>query len=175
MGYALETVQVAVRNRTLWVGDHAYPLHNIARVRSAAYVPDRSAAIRAFIRSAVKTAVAGFFGFIFLTCLGDAASEAFYVILFLAVAGVLALKAIQLARALSETNIYALMVETAGNPHVALMSRDQEQVYYLVHQIVEAIDNPAKEFSITVENIQGDKVLGSKFLGDNVAGNKVVH
>ncbi|MBO4207659.1 DUF6232 family protein [Micromonospora echinofusca] len=175
MGYALETVQVAVRNRTLWVGDHAYPLHNIARVRSAAYVPDRSGAIRAFVRSAVKTAVGGLFGFVLLACLGDAAPGAFYVILLLVVAGVFALQGLRLARALNETNIYALMVETAGSPHVALMSRDREQVQYLVHQIVEAIDNPAKEFAITVENIHGDKVLGSKFLGDNVTGNKVVH
>ena len=42
-------------------------------------------------------------------------------------------------------------------------------------RVVDAIDDPAAQFSMRVENIYGDTVFGDKVAGDLVAGNKNVH
>ncbi|MFY1635769.1 DUF6232 family protein [Solwaraspora sp. WMMB335] len=179
MGHSHSTVQVGVRNRTLWVGGEAYPLHNIARVHAREWTPDRGAAVREFAKNVAKPIAAGMFALVLLACLGgDAVPGTVYVGLFLLVGGIVTVRAVQLIRYVSQQNRYALVVETAGSPHAALVSTDRNVVLGLVGQVVEAIDNPAKEFSLHVEQVygdkfDGDKFDGSKFDGDHIGGNKI--
>jgi Family of unknown function (DUF6232) len=64
---------------------------------------------------------------------------------------ILAWRTVQLVQKMREDNTYyALIIETAGNPNTALVSRDAGVVSQLVQEIMSAIDNPSAEFSQNV-------------------------
>jgi Family of unknown function (DUF6232) len=143
------SVQVRISEGVLWVGGDAYPLRNIARVSSKAYVFDRSAAISRFVKVTI--------GLLILTAI-VAAIKPFLV-------------AYRLAQDLNIPSLYALFVETAGNPQAALTTTNGALVNRLIEEITSAIGHPqtAELQPISVSNFYdiGDKftVSGSGNVG----------
>jgi hypothetical protein len=147
-----ETIEVGVRQRVLWIGAEAYPLQNIARVQKIKLVPQRWAAFRRFLGSAIVWITLG----IFASLLVDPNSRTGVVAVVLALT---IISSIRLIRTLLEQELYALVIETAGNPHTALVASDRNQVTSIARAIVDAINNPHAEFRTLVQNIHaGDRI-----------------
>jgi len=118
-----ETIDVGVRHRVLWIGTEAYPLQNIARVSTAGVVFRKGAAVGRFIGITVFWIVLGVIQFV------------------------------RQLSVLSRRKLWALVIETAGTSHRAVISPDKHLVNTLVREIVEAINDPAATFSHTINNI----------------------
>lgn len=147
-----EAINVGVSRRILWFGSEAYPLHNITRTNTISLEPNRSYVIRKFVFSVI--------GWLFGAGIVSAvAPGAVSVLVFLAVLALLAYQAVKLARLLSLT-LYELVVETAAGSHRGLISDDSKVVSDLMFRITDAINNPAAEFRMRVDNFH---------LGDNFA------
>ena len=66
-----------------------------------------------------------------------------------------------------DNTYYALIIETAGNPNTALVSRDPGVVSQLVQEIMSAIDNPSASFpQQSFFHEYGDKI--TQYGHDNV-------
>lgn len=174
MRFRYQYIDFRISRRTLWIGMHAYPLQSVARVRPLYYRPDRGVFVWTFVRRAAGWIAVGLLGWMLLSTVGSATPAGAKIILTITVLAMLVLHSVRLARGLGESTLYALCVETAGAPHMALVSRDEDLVYDLIRRVVEAIDNPSAEFEMRVENIVlGDKIDGDKFVGDKVGGDKI--
>lgn len=159
--YKSEVIDVRVSQRVLWVGAEAYPLHNIARARTVKVVP--RPALSLYLGVIVLWIVLGIF-LAGLLGFGLTIRHGLVVVLIAAIVGVITIK---LLPTLSKT-FYALIIETAGRPYSLLVSADETLVTRLVHQIMDAIDNPQTEFQLQVENVHiGDKIeqLGNQNIG----------
>lgn len=73
---------------------------------------------------------------------------------FLGALVLMAISTIKLISDLSRRALHALIIETAGTPHTAVISRDKDVVIQLVSWIMDAINNPQAEFEFRVENLQ---------------------
>jgi hypothetical protein len=146
-----ESIDVRVSQRILWFGTEAYPLHNITRTNSLKLLPNRSAAIRNYLRAVVPP--------LFVAALVSAAGQAgATVTVWLAALAWLAYKTVKLADFL-KIELYELVIETAAGSHRGLVSNDGDMVSDLAIRITDAINNPAAEFQMRVENIHvGDNV-----------------
>jgi hypothetical protein len=141
-------VQVRISEGILWIGDDAYPLSNIARVSSKAWVPDKGKIIRKWAWRIFFAGIAMIVGF--------SANAAAGVLLALILVYVI----YKLMDELKTPVLYELMIETAGSPRQALISTDRALVSRLVVEITNAIGNPAYTLApLTVTNYN---------LGDNV-------
>lgn len=151
-------VQVRINEGILWIGDDAYPLTNIARVSSKAWVPDKAKIIRRWVWRIIFATIAMIVGF------------SIHVVAGLLLALVLAYVVYKLMDELKIQPLYELMIETAGSPRQALISTDQALVSRLVAEITKAIGNPAYTLApITVTNYNmGDNV--NMFSGQNNVG-----
>jgi hypothetical protein len=159
VSYKREVIDVTVSRQVLWVGTEAYPLQNIARAQTLRLVPNRGAAVRRFVSAVVLEVLLGAAAAIGLKLAPRISSLQRYNIvhgvatgaLVLAVA-LIVISIIMLITRLSRGTYYALAIETAGTPRSVLVSADQYVVTKLVHQIMDAIDNPAATFHTRVEN-----------------------
>jgi hypothetical protein len=153
-----EVINVRVSRRVLWIGSDAYPLQNIARAQARKITPHPGTPVRDYIKAVIGWLIVGI---ILSAILGAVAhSGALAALVWLAVLAVLAWRTVQLVQKLHLDNTYyALIIETAGNPNTALISRDASVVSELVQEIMAAIDNPNAEFSQNVTNYHlGDKI-----------------
>ncbi len=162
-----EVINVRVSRRVLWIGSDAYPLQNIARAQARKIIPPRGTPVRDYIRALVGWIIVGI---ILSAILGGAAHNgALAGLVWVIVLLVLAWRTVRLVQKMREDNTYyALIIETAGNPNTALVSRDPGVVSELVQEIMAAIDNPSAEFSQNVVNYHlGDKITqyGSNNVG----------
>ncbi|UVS76966.1 DUF6232 family protein [Actinokineospora sp. UTMC 2448] len=143
-------IEIAVRERFLWVGEEAYPLHNIARVWSTPVRPDVRRALGRFLATCAFGVLVGMAG-AYLSGMSAMGGALFLIVAFV---GLLVL-IITLAR----RTRYGLIVETTGPPYALIVSRDEAQVGGLVKQIAHAINNPQAEFHYVIENLHfGDNI-----------------
>jgi multisubunit Na+/H+ antiporter MnhB subunit len=148
MAYEREQVEARVSQRILWIGAEAYPVHNIVRAQTIALLPRRRAAVWRFIWTVVVWAVLGFAG---LVAISNLELPDVGINLGLVLTGVVILltvvSSIRLIRVLMIPTRYALVVETAGTAHTALVSSEEWLVTKLVRGIMDAINNPQAEVS----------------------------
>jgi hypothetical protein len=170
-----ERIDVYVKRRVLWVGREAYPLRNIARAQTIRLAPDRRAALGHYL-----TAVVGW------VILGGAAAVAIRLaprldsvrnanilhgiavgVLVLAVV-LFALSTIRLAAIWSRRIYYALIIETAGAQHRALVSTDAGVLHKLVHEIMDAINDPEDvSFHYRIDNYADLRGAQGVLMGDS--------
>jgi hypothetical protein len=166
-----ETLEVEVRNQILWVGAEAYPVHNIARAQTIALTPRRGRAVFRFVGYVLLWIILG---------LGAAAAidssefswlDPNLLSVVPAIVGVLILiSLIALIRTLARPTLYALVIETSGNPHTALVTKNEHQLRMFVQKIMAAINNPKVEYGpIYVKHFGGVQVSGGKVgnIGDH--------
>ncbi|MCB5179334.1 DUF6232 family protein [Streptomyces antimicrobicus] len=147
-------VQLEVSRRLLWVGEAAYPLHNIARVHTFTLRPDRWGAFVSFLKWLGGTVVV----FVLLQTANESTSsyserdenaDGLWIIGGMAAIGLV----ITLVARLATPSRHALGVETSG-PSTALVTLpEKEQLRQLVGLIVHAIEHPETEFSVRVERL----------------------
>jgi hypothetical protein len=163
-------IDVGVRQRILWIGGEAYPLHNIARAQTVRLVPRRASAVGAFVMAVLLWVVLGVGGAVALRFAEVSRSDLDTLTGYIVI-GVLVLivfSTIRLVVALARRTLYALVIETAGAPRTAVISPNEALLDQLVHQIMEAINNPRAEFRQQVENYYGGnhvKQYGANSLG----------
>jgi len=154
----MTTVQVG--RRILWVGGAAYPLQNIARVRTEKLTPRRGAMLWFFAKATLFCGLVGLAATIALDHV-DAPVDEYRIrrAITAAVTTLVLLNAIRLVAGLARPTRYALVIETSGSPHTVLATNGQSIVEQLVRQIMVAIDNPDAEFSIQITNYHvGDNI-----------------
>jgi hypothetical protein len=139
MSYKSKVIDVAVRNQVLWIGGDAYPVRNIARARTVGLRPNRAAAVRRFLKAVVLWV---------LLAIGAAVADAKGVLLVVLVI----ISTIRLIRVLSLKTFYALVIETAGTPHTALVSTDEGTLRELVGKIMDAMHDAAVTFHQAIQN-----------------------
>jgi len=180
-------ISVRVSDEILWIGSEAYPLRNIARVQPVKVVPGRGRAFRGYLIAIVICVLLIAAGVVAEKTASHVTSTQVYKVLHDIAVGALGLAAVVavistirlLIRILRRT-AYALVIETAGTPRTALVTRDENQVFHLVQRITEAISNPqmppwqehvhvTNNYNTTV-NAQGAKGVvtgqGNVFRGD---------
>jgi hypothetical protein len=170
-------VDFRISRRTLWVGMQAYPLQMVTRVRPIEYSPNRRKMILAYGRRAGAWIGLAAAGLLALACLGSAVPIAVHVLYAVVVLGMLTFHTVRLFRNLTLPTLYVLSVATAGTAHAALVSTDRDLIHDLTYRVVDAIDNPAVEYAVRVDNIEivrGDKIDGDKYEGDHVEGDKSI-
>ncbi|WP_243761064.1 DUF6232 family protein [Streptomyces sp. YIM 98790] len=154
-------VELKVSKRVLWVGEAAYPLHNITRVHSFELKPKRWEAFTSFLKWLAAT-------FVVLLLLAlivesaDSGGSSYYgerednsldgVIGFGAVVGIVLLLRLLVAWAVPTRHVLA--VETASGSGAVVTLPNPEQLRGIVHSLVVAIDNPEAEFLVRVERLQ---------------------
>jgi Family of unknown function (DUF6232) len=157
VSYKSEIIDIKVSRRILWIGAEAYPLHNIARAQTITLVPRHGPAVWGYVKAIMFWLILG----IAATFAGSAGlvPPDLAEIARIAALVLMVLSTIKLIRDLSRRKLYALIIETAGSPHTAVISRDKNIVTKLVSWIMDAINNPQAEFEFRVENLQvGDTV-----------------
>jgi hypothetical protein len=165
-----EEVDFRISRRILWVGSNAYPLPQVSSVRPIEVIPRRGRMLAQYGRRAGATVVVGFVGLTISACLGRAVPPVVDAVVAVAMVGVVVWHTVELIRRLRRGRLYVLRVSTAGNQHSALVSRNRELIEDLTRRVADAIDNPAAEFAISVENLE--IVKGDKYGGDHVEGDK---
>lgn len=160
-----DVIDVSVSQQILWIGPDAYPLKGIVRVGSRKWVPRRWHLVWEFIRSLTGWCLIGFVLAMVIAVLPDVVShpsvpdsQLLFVLLATGLVVVTAIKAVRLSWLLRFT-FYKLDIETAGSSTTALVSRDEAVVRKLAGMITHAINNPAAEFHLKVDNFH---------LGDNI-------
>lgn len=171
-------IEFRISRRTLWIDDHAYPLAGVTRLRRDELKPNRSRMLMRYGRQVAACLGLGAMALVLLGCLGQAVPSAVYLVLALLVLGFVLARTVRLARHLSLPRMYVLSIATAGSNHEAVISTDKNLIDDLIHRVVDAIDNPALEYMIKIDNLEithGDKVFGSKYEGDDVHGSKILN
>ncbi|MGW5055573.1 DUF6232 family protein [Actinokineospora sp. NPDC004072] len=170
------TVDVAVRERFLWIDREAYPLANIARVSFFVVHKNVWRAVRRCLKLA-GIAAAVVFGalatdaLLMLARLQDFGGPPVFTVL----AGIVGLcllitGVVTVFAALSQPRRFALSVETAGPAYAFIVTYDPAQIHGLVDQITHAINNPEAEFHYRIEHVQfGDTITQ---IGDRSSVNK---
>ena len=162
-------VHVRISRRILWVGPQAYPLSHVVRVHPVELRLKRTAVLIEYGRRAGATIALAVLGLIAVPCVGRSLPVALWVAFWLIAGGLLTFHTVQLVRLLRLPKIYVLRVAMAGSEQAAVVSTDQAQIQDLTTQVTDAIDDPAAEYEVRVDNIEfvyGDKVDGDKVLGD---------
>ncbi|MFG2984337.1 DUF6232 family protein [Streptomyces sp. NPDC048258] len=164
-------MELRVDKRLLWVDGAAYPLHNIARVRTFQIRPDRGGAFLQFLKwlgvTAALVIVLQIAGADPGTSSGsdygsdNAANGLWTLGIIMAV-----ILFVRLLTQLAAPSRHVLSVETSG-PSTALVTLpDKEQLRQLVGQIVYAIEHPETEFAVRVERLSINP--NNYHLGDTV-------
>ncbi|MBB5874667.1 hypothetical protein F4553_008119 [Allocatelliglobosispora scoriae] len=176
MGVKHSEIEFRISRRTMWVGDQAYPLQGITRVRPIDVKPRRGRMVGRYARKAGAWVGLGVLGLLVIGCAGDSLPPVVPAAFALLVLGALAYHTVQLLRGLTLPPLYILSVATSGTAQAALVSTNREQIHELTHRVVDAIDNPTMEYAIRVDHIEihGDNVHGHKFDGDYVNGGKTL-
>ncbi|WP_030434612.1 DUF6232 family protein [Actinoplanes subtropicus] len=162
-------VRVRISRRILWVGSEAYPLSHVVRIHPVQLRLKRLPIFVDFGRRAGATIMFAVLGAIAMAKLGRALPTAAWVVFWPIVGGLLVFHLAGLVRLLRLPRVYVLRVAMAGSEEAAVVSTDKAQIDELTMQVTDAIDNPAAEFEVRVDNLEfvyGDKVGGDKVLGD---------
>ncbi len=167
-----EFVDFRISRRTLWVGMEAYPLQQVTRVRPVEVRANRGRTVQKYLRRAGATLALGFVALLFVGCLGEGVAPFASVVVGLLTLTAFGYLTARLIRILTRPPLHILSVSTAGSPRAALVSTDRQLIHDLTHRVVDAIDNPAAEFQIQVENLE--MVHGDKYGGDHVERDKIV-
>ncbi|MFF8511416.1 DUF6232 family protein [Streptomyces sp. NPDC015492] len=138
-------LQLRVSRRMLWVGAAALPLHNITRVEAFRLTPDRGAALLRFLKWLAVALV--IYAVLNGVSDGDAAVGEFGPLLFV----VLIALAVYLGRELFAAAKPVLLVEMSSGSAVVVTLPSMEELREIAGLIAHAIDNPAAEFSRTVQ------------------------
>lgn len=170
---ASDMITVQVDNQILWVGSEAYPLRNIARAQTARILPPVRWAVVRLIRAVFVWLVLGIgaysairYGGVRVT--GMSRSELLEV-LSLIMLGLILIAVLIFIKRVAIGKVYALIIETAGSPRAALLSRDFTKLNGLVHGIMNAINNPGRHANFVqhVTNVKIDHIGNNNFSGPN--------
>ncbi|MFF2958153.1 DUF6232 family protein [Streptomyces sp. NPDC057963] len=145
------SVDLRVSRRLLWVGEAAYPLHNITRVHTFVLRPKRMEAFTSFLKWLGITFVA----FILLqnsTYDDSSANGSSGALLLPAVAVAIGL-VVHLVKELSASSEHVLAVETSSTSTALVTLPNPDQLRQLVVYLVNAIENPEAEFQVRVERV----------------------
>lgn len=139
-----KVINVGVSQGVLYIGSEAYPLHNIARVQTVELAPRRGRAVGSFVKEILLWAALGVGGVVALRFAELSSSDVKTFTNYIAIGAVaLALvSTVKVLVALARRTYYALVLETSGRPHTAVVSPQQQVVDQLVRQIMTAISNP---------------------------------
>ena len=140
-------VDLKVSKRLLWVGEAAYPLHNITRVHTFVLRPNRAAAVSDFLKWAVPALVA------YIVIRNFMADGALAVLLTLLLVATLITLGVRLAKVWTAPNEHVLAVETSSASTALVTLPHPAQLRTLVDYIVNAIEHPEAEFQIRVEKV----------------------
>ncbi|MEU9620529.1 MULTISPECIES: DUF6232 family protein [unclassified Streptomyces] len=148
-------VDLRVSRRLLWVGEAAYPLHNITRVHTFVLRPKRMEAFTSFLKWLGITFVA--FVLLQMTSKDSAyddgsANGSSRALLLLAVAVAIGL-VVHLVKELSASSEHVLAVETSSTSTALVTLPNPDQLRQLVVYLVNAIENPEAEFQVRVERV----------------------
>jgi hypothetical protein len=158
-----ERIEVGVRQRVLWIGSEAYPLSNISRVSSADVVYRKGAAVGRFIGITLFWVLLGVIVLVGLFVGGVLQTDEQTDLAIKAVGGIAGLlilvQLVKLLSLLTRRRLWALIIETAGATHRAVISGDRHLIDTLVREIVTAINDPSQTFSHTINNI----VMGDQY------------
>ncbi|GHA84350.1 DUF6232 family protein [Streptomyces termitum] len=135
-----------MRQRMLWVGAAAFPLHNLSRIEAFRLKPDRSAILLDFLKWLAIAAVV--YVAISVTSGGNPPEELRSPLLVIT----LGLGVFFLARLFTAAKPI-LAVETAGGSLIAVTLPDMNELLAIAGRIVHAIDHPGAEFTRTVFQI----------------------
>ncbi|MFI9581550.1 DUF6232 family protein [Streptomyces sp. NPDC052236] len=149
------SVELKVSRRLLWVGDAAYPLHNITRVHTLVLRPKRMEAFMSFLKWLGATLVA----FVVLQTVNkDSASDwegendSAGTLWGIGIAVVIVL-VIQLVKECNAPSQHVLAIETSSGSTALVTLPNPDQLRRLVQYLVNAIENPAAEFQVRVERV----------------------
>jgi hypothetical protein len=147
-----EAITIGVDKQILWIGGDAYPLHNIARARTAELVPSRGKAVASFAKAVLLWGVlaAGGAAALRFAKAPDVNRLTEYVAIGAAV--LIGFSALKMLRVLLMRTMYALVIETSGTPHAALVNRNKPELDQIVHNIMAVINDPAAKFPPTIVN-----------------------
>ena len=167
-------VEVRISRRTLWVDTTAYPLAHVTKIQPLEVTVKRGRLLFTYLKDTGSWLVLGVIGLVVLGCLGTSVpaevTTGYGVVLLVA----LIVITIRLIRRLSFGTLHVLSIGIAGTQRAAVLSRDGAVISRLAQRVVDAIDDPALEYAIHIENIEvaGDMVNGPKVGGDVIFGNK---
>lgn len=174
-GAGADGVQLRISRRLLWVGQAAYPLHNIVRVQTALLTPNRVRAVILFLRWAAVLVLAyvliaqfadddgpGYSG-----GYGDEDNTGSTVEALLGVAAMAGMILVGLlVYRLTRPDVHVMVVEVASASIALVTMPDEDQLEVVVQHVVHAIDHPEAEFSIRMDRVELN--LRSYHLGDSV-------
>lgn len=149
------SVELKVSRRLLWVGEAAYPLHNITRVHTFVLRPKRVEAFMSFLKWLGITVIALI---LLQTANANSTSDAqggsgsAGTLWALGIPVVIGL-AMWLAREWSAPSQHVLAVETSSASTAVVTLPNPEQLRQLVRYLVNAIENPEAEFHVRVERV----------------------
>jgi hypothetical protein len=168
-----KAIEVRISKRVLWVGPSAYPLPNVTQVEPIEFRVKRWRLIKRFTRKCAASIALGFVAMMVLSC-----ASAPTMTLAVVGAGVLAVVGYQvyrLIRGLTLPPLHVLKVQMAGTSRAAVVSRDKPKIDELTYRVVDAIDNPATEYAVWIENINGDIIGGDKLENGDKTNSKTVY
>ncbi|MFE0423131.1 DUF6232 family protein [Streptomyces sp. NPDC058953] len=147
----------------LTIGSSFYPLQSVARVSTVEWI----ARLRTMIWSAVKAFALAIVLWVGAAIADAGSAQAGVVVGLLAVAATVltGYRVLQITR---RRPYYCLVIETAGDPHAALVNDDPKVIADIAGMIMAAINDPAITFQQTVTNFKhvGDVIRGDKVMGD---------
>lgn len=163
-----ETIEVKISNQILWIGSEVYPLQNIARVSTAKVVYRKGAAVGRFIGFFFLWIILGVVALVALFAAGvlntDQQTNTAIGVVGAIVGLIVLIQFVRMVSIIAGRQLWALIIETAGTSHRAIVSRDKRPLDELVHKIVTAINNPAATYTMHVEKLHvGDNVSVSGF------------
>ncbi|WP_405686118.1 DUF6232 family protein [Streptomyces sp. NBC_00057] len=148
-------VDLKVGRRLLWVGEAAYPLHNITRVHTFELRPKRMEAFMSFLKWLGITFVV----FILLQMSDESSSfddesagDSADTLWLLAIAIAIGL-VVRLVKDLAAPSEHVLAVETSSASSALVTLPNPDQLRQLVRYLVNAIENPEAEFQVRVERV----------------------
>ncbi|MFF2845643.1 DUF6232 family protein [Streptomyces sp. NPDC058001] len=161
-------VDLKVGRRLLWVGEAAYPLHNITRVHTFELRPKRMEAFMSFLKWLGIT----FAVVVVLQAVnrnaeadGGSASDSAGAVWLLGIAVATALL-VGLVKELTAKSEHVLAVETSSASTALVTLPNPDQLRQLVHYLVDAIEKPEVEFQVRVERVMVNPK--NYHFGDNV-------
>ena len=149
MSIRREPVEVRVSDRTLWIGDQAYPLHAVTRATTGEIPPDRRAAVWHY----AVTVASWLFPATIASSVTPKAISALITITALSWFAVRTAHLIAFLR----TGLYELTIDTTEGPRRALISPNLTALSRVAFTITDAIHDPATEFRTQVDRIPEDR------------------
>jgi hypothetical protein len=168
-----KNIEVRISKRVLWVGSSAYPLSMVTNFEPVEFTINHWRVLVRGGRRAGAVGALGFFLMLLLSC-GNAPEGALWVVLLATLAAFVS-QIVVLVRNLARPPIYALRVQLAGSSRTAVASQEKAKIDDLFTHMADALDNPALEYAVWIENVNGDVIGGDKIGGDKVGADKTVY